>query len=505
MRITKVTAKFSFLAVIAVGFLSCPNLSGQTDQWQLRAEFFGEIGAGLGRKLTIEGDKVFVGSISGLNIVNPVRGPQQSAMIELMIEDPIPSEGNCNGNPVTNRCGFGYSLAAEQTGENSFRLMIGDTGHSLDENGQEAPNMFGAQVGDAHLYDLDLNQAVILEDFSNPVPFLEQDLFGSPLNIGSEFGHDVVLEGGFAAVGAPFDTVEGFMFSALGTGKAFAFDLNSGSPTSAIELYDATPGTGDGFGAYLAISNGIIAVSDQGDDVGLASGEGKVRLYDASAISGDTLLPFEVITADSATTRQFGWDVDMHDDLILVGHTHGASLYQLVGQDANLIFTITDPMTNGQPVYGTFGRHVSLDENRIVVARQGQTNLVGDAIIPEAVFVFTYNVASATYEQETVLFDEAPGSALESYPSAVDISGNLLAVGSNFAQNTMGYRGEFFLYDFGRLIGDVNRDGAINLIDVGPFVDALSGSYFQFEADINEDGAVNALDISPFVDLLNNL
>ena len=53
------------------------------------------------------------------------------------------------------------------------------------------------------------------------------------------------------------------------------------------------------------------------------------------------------------------------------------------------------------------------------------------------------------------------------------------------------------------LIGDVNGDGAIDLLDVQPFVLVLTSGNFQCEADINEDGAVDLLDVQPFVLLLS--
>ena len=52
------------------------------------------------------------------------------------------------------------------------------------------------------------------------------------------------------------------------------------------------------------------------------------------------------------------------------------------------------------------------------------------------------------------------------------------------------------------LLGDINRDGSVNLLDVDGFVALLSTSQFQPEADINGDGAVNLLDVSLFVALL---
>ncbi len=53
------------------------------------------------------------------------------------------------------------------------------------------------------------------------------------------------------------------------------------------------------------------------------------------------------------------------------------------------------------------------------------------------------------------------------------------------------------------VVGDVNHDGMINLLDVSQFVAALSGGPFVDEADINRDGFVNLLDINPFIALLS--
>ena len=52
------------------------------------------------------------------------------------------------------------------------------------------------------------------------------------------------------------------------------------------------------------------------------------------------------------------------------------------------------------------------------------------------------------------------------------------------------------------VLGDVNCDGVVNLLDVGPFVDLLGTGGFSTKADINGDGSVNLLDVGPFVDLL---
>jgi hypothetical protein len=53
------------------------------------------------------------------------------------------------------------------------------------------------------------------------------------------------------------------------------------------------------------------------------------------------------------------------------------------------------------------------------------------------------------------------------------------------------------------VVGDVNQDSLINLLDIEPFVELLSSGFFQAEADINQDGLVNLLDIEGFVSLLS--
>ena len=64
-----------------------------------------------------------------------------------------------------------------------------------------------------------------------------------------------------------------------------------------------------------------------------------------------------------------------------------------------------------------------------------------------------------------------------------------------------GYLGPVFGFTY--LLGDVNQDGNINLLDVDPFIEVLGSGDYQGEADTNEDGAVNLLDIDSFIEILN--
>lgn len=62
---------------------------------------------------------------------------------------------------------------------------------------------------------------------------------------------------------------------------------------------------------------------------------------------------------------------------------------------------------------------------------------------------------------------------------------------------------ELFVYRFNGAQGDVNCDGTVNMLDVGPFVDAIQSEEPSPKADINNDGVVDLFDVQPFVDLLD--
>ena len=63
---------------------------------------------------------------------------------------------------------------------------------------------------------------------------------------------------------------------------------------------------------------------------------------------------------------------------------------------------------------------------------------------------------------------------------------------------------ELYIYRFegNGIVGDVNCDGVVDLLDVTPFVAAVVSGEFSAKADINSDGNVDLLDVQPFVDLL---
>ena len=51
-------------------------------------------------------------------------------------------------------------------------------------------------------------------------------------------------------------------------------------------------------------------------------------------------------------------------------------------------------------------------------------------------------------------------------------------------------------------MGDVNRDGVANFVDISSFIEVLTGGEYQAEADCNQDGEVNFMDIAAIIEIL---
>lgn len=52
--------------------------------------------------------------------------------------------------------------------------------------------------------------------------------------------------------------------------------------------------------------------------------------------------------------------------------------------------------------------------------------------------------------------------------------------------------------------GDVNGDGAVNMFDIDPFVDAITSQVYVCEADTDCDGRMNNFDITGFIEAVHN-
>ena len=129
-----------------------------------------------------------------------------------------------------------------------------------------------------------------------------------------------------------------------------------------------------------------------------------------------------------------------------------------------------------------------------------------------------------------LLFDPAPERLVEytfdgefvgtPFLSEIDAEGNFFSLHTNLNIFTngiyydsetarlyaIGTGGELAIWEdrsrLPALLGDVNRDGTVDFLDIGPFILLLSNGEFQAEADIDQSGTVDFSDVSSFIALL---
>ena len=164
---------------------------------------------------------------------------------------------------------------------------------------------------------------------------------------------------------------------------------------------------------------------------------------------------------------------------------------------------------------GSFNNRFSIDDGSVVNISGGS---VGDSVVFMANFGSVVNLLGSDFVLDGVLLDDLIlGEAFTIPDRDVTLSG-LLADGSTFSFDL---NSEFIRFDPLRdtfdlgatltvtlvspvILGDVNQDSNVNLLDISPFVSILAAGDFQAEADTNEDGVVNFLDINSFIALLTS-
>ena len=115
---------------------------------------------------------------------------------------------------------------------------------------------------------------------------------------------------------------------------------------------------------------------------------------------------------------------------------------------------------------------------------------------------------------QTVLFDINPTHQVGGYPEEWTLfETELMGFGDStgriafhYFNEFMNVNGNYIGIDTFRqipfLLGDVNCDGFVNILDIQPFVESLTGGEFNEKADLNGDGVVDLLDVDPFVDAI---
>ena len=297
----------------------------------------------------------------------------------------------------------------------------------------------------------------------------------------------------------------------------------TGSVTGAGDTFTATPtasgivDNGDNFGERNAARHRVYQTFDAVDFS--ADGQQVMVMFDVTFAGAPKALDtgFRVSLVDTSTNQGFfpiAWDVVNRagsynrtrfvDNLDgATGDAHAGAFIDAINGSGTIATASAAPTeANGATAQGLVAENtVSF---QVIFTRNA-----GDS------FSFTTN---ATEADGDVVYAETAGSYDPVNPTSGDTEVANIAVNSFdgivfglFDDDPFPGSGSYTVSGIAItevsgevLLGDVNRSGTVDFLDIAPFIAALSGdSGFVEEADIDRCGKVDFLDIGPFISILN--
>ena len=283
-------------------------------------------------------------------------------------------------------------------------------------------------------------------------------------------------------------TVEGFGFSATqnenpaNNGQVLIYQvttdgaspLNLTAPTANIGLYDF-------LGNLILVNSEQVSISGMGTYfIAIGNSSTTFDSFFFFTSSSQVFGPFDVeITTDAANPPVVAGTFDIagegdieSDDFFLPANDF--RFYEVVYDGAS-------PLT-----VDTFGSNVD--------TQIGWFDEFGNLLAEN-------NDAMGTLQSELRFVDLPPGTFYLAFAAfASNFAGGFEVVSNSELAGEVSLN---LRTDSAVVLGDVNCDGVVNLLDVEPFVDVLSNGIFDAKADINQDGVVNLLDIEPFISILS--
>jgi hypothetical protein len=257
---------------------------------------------------------------------------------------------------------------------------------------------------------------------------------------GDLFGWSVDIQGDTIVVGSMHDD----MFSFNG---GAAYVLYQGASVGEWEIAQSLPASnvriGDRFGVSVAIDSGLIAVGNRFAN-GAAINSGTVNVFRSNEFR--QFYEADIVESPIATEAQFGWDLDLYNQQLVVGaprsETGSAFLYQLNewGQAWKETELVADSIRTGD----RFGYSVSISEGNAFVG----STLHDHASVINSGAVYRYDLQGA-FQQKLIQPSPKRG---DQFGFAIDSDG-LKVVASGVGIDSTGNNS-------GRVVEFSNENGA---------------------------------------------
>lgn len=362
---------------------------------------------------------------------------------------------------------FGISVAISGT-----RVVVGA---SQDDTGV-------TDSGSAYVYNLSSGTPTVpVATLNNPTP-----------GASDQFGSSVSISGTRVVVGAYRDDA-----SFLDTGRAYVYDLTSGTPAvPVVTLSDPTPAAEEFFGCAVAVSGTLVAVGVSGDDAE-ALDAGRVYVFDVG--SGTPTVPaFTLKNPSPGEGDNFGLAVAIAGTRVVVGTPldtaapNGSGSAYVFDLDNGSPAAPVAVLTNPSPGAGDqFGCSVAISGTRIVVgAFQDDTGAA------DAGRAYSYDLTSETPAVPVVTLNNPTPAAGDRFGACVGISGSVMVAGAPFDDTAASDAGSLYVYDLASgtpatPTATLNNPGLSTGDNFGTSV-AISGTRMVVGSPSDPTGAVRA-------------
>ena len=323
---------------------------------------------------------------------------------------------------------------------------------------------------------------------------LESKLVAASPRPQATFGRTVAIDGDLAVVGSPLD---GTIGSASGLVHVFERDL-TGEWVETGQLTSPGQEPEDRFGLSLDLDGDRLVVGASWAD----DERGEVHIYERDGMGGWNHVA-EILNPTGMAGGQFGFDVALDEDRLLVGEYHADG--ELVDSGAVHFFGLIEGEWSLEQSFGgdalggfaEFGVSVDLMGDVAMAGSQFGTMPGGT---PATGTVEVFGRANGNWASRGLLVPENANNEGE-FGWQLSIDGDRAVVGAPYADTPVDETGMvYLLHGLGSGCGpnpDLNGDGVVDGADMGLML-AMWGSCADpadCPADLNGDGVVNGADI----------
>ncbi len=311
-------------------------------------------------------------------------------------------------------------------------------------------------AGAVYVYD---SRDELIATINNPTPAIFE-----------LFGNSVAISGDLVVVGSPGDQPE---MSLIAAGRAYVYDLSSGSPVLLDAIDNPTPNTNDLFGFSVSISGKIVVVgaarrgrrgrrSFQRDGhslhlrrfkrqrgpggrhrrgsrrwfqrPGWRRGGSRRRFPCGGALGGETVYVYDISSGGAelfdtianpvpSVSYEFGSTLAVSGHTVVIGATGGESafVYDISGDQAELLDTLSNPTPAAAD---RFGKSVAVSGDLVLVGADGD-----DTLASGAGSAYLFDISSGAGMLVATLNNPTP-DASDSFGYSVAIFRDKLLVGS---------------------------------------------------------------------------